>query len=124
MVLDGILTAIKAVKNDNFDPEKSQNPFAYFTQIIWWAFLRRINLEDKEKYIRYKKMNHKVTMEMEALEAEGIKVENLMPDDIHEFMEHYEKKQRETAAKIKSSKKIKKKSTATLSRSLLEQLSE
>ena len=26
----------------NFDPEKSKNPFAYFTQIIYYAFIRRI----------------------------------------------------------------------------------
>ena len=36
---------------DNFDPEKSQNPFAYFTQIIYYAFHRRISKEEKNRYI-------------------------------------------------------------------------
>ena len=37
-----------------FDESKSQNPFAYFTQIIWYAFLRRIQKEKKQMYIRFK----------------------------------------------------------------------
>jgi len=40
----------------NFDPEKSKNPFSYFTQIIYFAFLRRIEKEKKQMYIKYKLM--------------------------------------------------------------------
>lgn len=40
----------------NFDPEKSHNPFSYFTQIIYYAFIRRIQKEKKENYIKYKKL--------------------------------------------------------------------
>ena len=39
---------------DNFDPEKSKNPFAYFTQIIYYAFLRRIQKEKKQLEIKGK----------------------------------------------------------------------
>ena len=39
---------------DNFNPEKSNNPFAYFTQIIYYAFLRRIEKEKKVLYTKYK----------------------------------------------------------------------
>jgi len=39
---------------DNFDPEKSQNPFSYFTQITYFAFLRRIQKEKKQNFIKYK----------------------------------------------------------------------
>jgi len=39
---------------DNFDPSKSSNPFSYFTQIIYYAFLRRIDKEKKQSYIRGK----------------------------------------------------------------------
>lgn len=39
---------------DNFDPAKSQNPFSYFTQITYFAFLRRIQKEKKQTYIKYK----------------------------------------------------------------------
>ena len=36
------------------DPEKSTNPFSYFTQIIYYAFLRRIEKEKKQAFIKYK----------------------------------------------------------------------
>jgi len=38
----------------NFDPEKSKNPFSYFTQIIYYAFLRRIEKEKKQSYVKFK----------------------------------------------------------------------
>ena len=38
----------------NFDPAKSKNPFSYFTQIIYYAFLRRIQKEKKQSYIKYR----------------------------------------------------------------------
>jgi len=37
---------------DNFDPEKSKNPFAYFTQIIYYAFIRRIQKEKKQQQVK------------------------------------------------------------------------
>jgi hypothetical protein len=52
MILDGIENCIMYF--DNFDPEKSKNPFSYFTQIIYFAFLRRIDKEKKQSYIRGK----------------------------------------------------------------------
>ena len=50
MILDGIENCIQYI--DNFDPTKSSNPFAYFTQIIFYAFLRRIAKEKKQSYIK------------------------------------------------------------------------
>lgn len=50
MVLDGIENCIQYL--DNFNPDKSSNPFAYFTQIIYYAFLRRITKEKKQAYIK------------------------------------------------------------------------
>jgi hypothetical protein len=38
----------------NFDPTKSKNPFSYFTQIIYYAFVRRIQKEKKQNYIKFK----------------------------------------------------------------------
>jgi hypothetical protein len=52
MILDGIENCIQYI--DNFDPAKSSNPFAYFTQIIYYAFLRRIAKEKKQSYIKGK----------------------------------------------------------------------
>lgn len=52
MILDGIENCIRYF--DNFDPDKSSNPFAYFTQIIYFAFIRRISKENKHSYIKNK----------------------------------------------------------------------
>lgn len=50
MISDGIENCMQYI--NNFDPEKSSNPFSYFTQIIYFAFLRRINREKKQSYIK------------------------------------------------------------------------
>ena len=52
MISDGIENCIMYASN--FDPEKSKNPFSYFTQIIYYAFLRRIQKEKKQSYVKYK----------------------------------------------------------------------
>ena len=55
MISDGIENCVQYIRN--FDPEKSRNPFAYFTQIIYFAFIRRIQKEKKQLYIKYKTMD-------------------------------------------------------------------
>jgi len=50
MISDGIENCVQYIHN--FDPEKSRNPFAYFTQIIHYAFLRRIQKEKKQLDIK------------------------------------------------------------------------
>ena len=52
MVCDGIENCVQYI--NNFNPEKSKNPFAYFTQIIHYAFLRRIQKEKKQLEIKQK----------------------------------------------------------------------
>jgi hypothetical protein len=52
MICDGIENCIQYI--DNFDPEKSKNPFAYFTQIVYFAFLRRIHKEKRQLDIKDK----------------------------------------------------------------------
>ena len=52
MISDGIENCLTYVAN--FDPEKSNNPFAYFTQIIYYAFIRRIQKEKKQTTIKQK----------------------------------------------------------------------
>ena len=52
MISDGIENCLQYVKN--FNPEKSKNPFAYFTQIIYYAFLRRIAKEKKQSHVKNK----------------------------------------------------------------------
>ena len=52
MISDGIENCLQYM--DNFNPEKSKNPFAYFTQIIYYAFIRRIQKEKKQMQIKSK----------------------------------------------------------------------
>merc|ERR1711981_64741 len=52
MICDGIENCVRYIHN--FNPEKSKNPFAYFTQIIHYAFLRRIQKEKKQLEIKNK----------------------------------------------------------------------
>ena len=52
MISDGIENCLTAVVK--FDPSKSSNPFAYYTQIIYFAFIRRIQKEKKQQATKYK----------------------------------------------------------------------
>jgi len=52
MISDGIENCLQYL--DNFNPAKSSNPFAYFTQIIYYAFIRRIQKEKKQTIIKQK----------------------------------------------------------------------
>jgi len=55
MISDGIENCLQYL--DNFDGKKSKNPFAYFTQIIYYAFIRRIIKEKKQTTIKHKLIN-------------------------------------------------------------------
>lgn len=61
MILDGVENCILYLSN--FDPNKSKNPFSYFTQIIYYAFLRRIMKERKQSYVK-QKMIQELPMEV------------------------------------------------------------
>jgi DNA-directed RNA polymerase specialized sigma24 family protein len=52
MISDGIENCLQYIKN--FNPEKSKNPFAYFTQIIYYAFIRRIQKEKKQTHVKHR----------------------------------------------------------------------
>jgi hypothetical protein len=60
MISDGIENCLAYIHN--FNPDKSTNPFAYFTQIIYYAFLRRIQKEKKQLYIKHKSFENSMIM--------------------------------------------------------------
>jgi hypothetical protein len=66
MILDGIENCMQCI--NSFDPAKSSNPFAYFTQVIYFAFLRRIAKEKKQSYIKSKLVQE---MSFESFETQG-----------------------------------------------------
>jgi DNA-directed RNA polymerase specialized sigma24 family protein len=61
MISDGIENCLMYIHN--FDPEKSKNPFAYFTQIIYYAFLRRIQKEKRQTEIKNRQIANMVVDE-------------------------------------------------------------
>lgn len=61
MISDGIENCICYF--DNYNPARSDNPFAYFTQIIYFAFLRRIQKEKKQLYIKHKSLENSYLMD-------------------------------------------------------------
>lgn len=69
MVCDGIENCIQYI--DRFDPEKSNNPFAYFTQIIYYAFLRRIQKEKRQLDIKEKILEKSGYDEVFSIDGDG-----------------------------------------------------
>ena len=67
MISDGIENCLQYI--DRFDPAKSSNPFAYFTQIIYYAFVRRITKEKKQQMIKEKLLKQSNIEERVALQA-------------------------------------------------------
>ena len=68
MIGDGIENCIRYAKN--FNPEKSKNPFAYFTQIIYYAFIRRITKEKKQTSIKQKIIDNTATKTYDIMEGD------------------------------------------------------
>ena len=90
MISDGIENCLQYIHN--FDPEKSSNPFAYFTQIIWYAFLRRIQKEKKQTYIRFK-ASQAMQTEMIINDSNDVSIQmNEPPEYIAEFINDFETK--------------------------------
>lgn len=87
---------------NNFNPEKSNNPFAYFTQIIKFAFIRRILKERKQQYIKYKNLQNMFTTE-DLVEHGAISRHGTFHDTITDFVKKYE-----DAIETKKNEKIKK----------------
>lgn len=93
MIGDGIENCINYL--NNFDPDKSKNPFAYFTQIIYYAFLRRIEREKRQLYIKHKALENDMIMnELEELgeDRESYVSINTETDYMKAFVETFEDK--------------------------------
>lgn len=104
MIADGIMDCVAAV--DNFDPDKTNNPFAYFTQIAWNAFLRRIQKEKKQTYVKHKNFENSVLLD-DLWQHSSVQIKNNEYSD--EMVRNFENK----LTKIKTPAKL----------SLIEQLS-
>lgn len=108
MMSDGIENCLQYF--DNFDPAKSKNPFAYFTQVIYFAFLRRIGKEKKQTYVKFKATEQMgILDELEMMEFEdGTNKQFELYDNIAEFIDTYEKTKKAKKEVVKKSKGIEK----------------
>lgn len=96
---DAVIACLSKIRNYNF--RKYENPFAYFTQICWFAFIGRINAEDDEKKIIYK-MCENMSLEEFNLDSDDVDTKNQYLDFIRENFEQRE------LNKIRDSEKEKK----------------
>jgi hypothetical protein len=93
---------------DNFDADKYSNPFAYFTQIIYYAFHRRISKEEKNRYIMYKKFQESVLHTNDAslmVDGDGEHlISTTIYDNINDFIGKFEVKEKAKKEKRKQTK--------------------
>ncbi len=61
MIADGILKCF--TKIHSFDPEISENPFAWCSQVIWNAFLLRIKKEQQQSSVKARLIRNKMSSE-------------------------------------------------------------
>ena len=99
MISDGIENCLQYIHN--FDPDKSKNPFSYFTQIIYYAFIRRIQKEKKQAHIKNKMIEKRsydtfTTMEGDdtPYQVRGFDPDLMLPDE-----DVYKPKKKETTQK-------------------------
>jgi hypothetical protein len=106
MISDGIENCI--LYFNDYNPDIGKNPFAYFTQVIYFAFLRRINKEEKNRYIIYKNFQETIINNGHAghlVDGDDNHVMTVnLYDNINDFMERFEKKEAVKKEKRKTAK--------------------
>jgi hypothetical protein len=91
MIMDGVENCLKYI--EKFDPEKSNNPFAYFTQVIWFAFLQRIAKEKKFLYTKFKSSQSMLALGDTSVGGNEISMNLIMDADyIDAFIQDFEDK--------------------------------
>lgn len=90
MILDGIEHCMKYWRS--FDVDKYDNPFAYFTKIMYHAFVMRIKKENKLLYLKYKIVQQSGIEDiLEQITEEDVTFDSDIYDNINEFIDKYEK---------------------------------
>ena len=110
MISDGIENCLQYL--DNFNPTKSNNPFAYFTQIIYYAFVRRIQKEKKQVTIKNKLITESNYDDMTLQPGEDKEFKNQFTEFLKKNMPVEE--QQKIADSNKKKPRKKKKTTSSL----------
>ena len=111
MISDGIQNCLQYL--DNFNPKTSNNPFAYFTQIIYYAFVRRIQKEKKQVTIKNRLITESNYDDMTLQPGEDKEFKNQFTEFLKKNMP-VEEQQKIADINAKKKKKRKKKTTSTL----------
>ena len=114
MVGDGVENCI--LYFHNFDPIKYNNPFAYFTTTVYYAFLRRIHREKKQLYVKHKVMMNQIDEGLaDNIEGEndsdfGLEIDKKMTDNnfMNEFVNNFEEKAKQRREARRSKKGVEK----------------
>ena len=111
MISDGIENCLQYV--NNFNPAKSKNPFAYFTQIIYYAFLRKIQKEKKQLYIKYKTIDKNrflednvdyIISDTATTATDQVTMEKF--SEIYDFIENFEQYKKKKSKKAKDENSV------------------
>ena len=111
MISDGIENCLQYL--DNFNPRKSNNPFAYFTQIIYYAFIRRIQKEKKQVTIKNRLITESNYDDMTLQPGEDKEFKNQFTEFLKKNMP-VEEQQKIADDLAKKKKKRKKKTKSSL----------
>jgi len=121
MVMDAVENCLKAIENYNLEAATrtgKPNAFAYFTQISWYAFLRRIAKEKKQQDVKIKYMTQSGVEEfiIENGDATSGQVMNAFVSQLKDRIDKVREKDtefKEFAAKEKKKKKLSKRTAST-----------
>ena len=102
MVSDGIENCLTAATK--FDPAKSSNPFAYYTQIIYFAFIRRIQKEKKHQATKYKIIEN-LDLDSIIQNSDDSETSRQLVDYLKKQLDNIDPERRETPSETKSRKK-------------------
>jgi DNA-directed RNA polymerase specialized sigma24 family protein len=109
MVGDGIENCINYARS--FDPDKSNNPFSYFTQIVWNSFIHRIQKEKKQQYVKYKSMENMLINHENYIGTEDENVFDISPEiyeNTQKFITNFEQNIEKTKKKKEEKKALEK----------------
>ena len=102
MVSDAIENCLIAA--EKFDPARSSNPFAYYTQIVYFAFIRRIQKEKKQQATKYKLLENINIHEIITQESDSSEFSVQFLDFIHKQLDTVDPDRRMMPIAQKSSK--------------------
>jgi len=102
MVSDAIENCLVAA--EKFDPTKSANPFAYYTQIVYFAFIRRIQKEKKQQATKYKMLENINIEEIITQESESSEFSTQFIDYIRKQVDYIDPERRAMPISQKSAK--------------------